>query len=89
MCGSMVDIQFPTAENRRGKEKKKKERKKRTNYGTQIQWPAIFHRAAIIMTLISQHDLHSVKHVKYLGQRSLSSKIVVRIYRQTHTLDWL
>jgi len=26
MCGSMVDIQSPTAENRREKEKKKKER---------------------------------------------------------------
>jgi len=30
MCGSMVDIQSPTAEIRRGKKEKKKERKKET-----------------------------------------------------------
>jgi len=28
MCGSMVDIQFPTAENRRGKKEKNKKKKK-------------------------------------------------------------
>ena len=28
MCGSMVDIQYVTAENRRGKKRKKEERKK-------------------------------------------------------------
>jgi len=30
MCGSMVDIQYPTAEIRRGKKKKKKKKKKET-----------------------------------------------------------
>jgi len=29
MCGSVVDIQSPTAEIRRGKKKRKKERKKK------------------------------------------------------------
>jgi len=33
MCGSMVDIQFPTAENRRGKKKKEEETTGRTYNG--------------------------------------------------------
>jgi len=37
MCGSMVDIQSPTAETRRGKEKKEKERRNhRAKYNTSI-----------------------------------------------------
>jgi len=43
MCGSMVDIQSPTAENRRGK-KKKINRNRRAK----IQWCALFHRETII-----------------------------------------
>jgi len=41
----MVDIQSATAENRRGK--KKIEADTRNNHRTKIQWPALFHRAAI------------------------------------------
>jgi len=37
MCGSMVDIQLPTAEIRRGKKKKKKKKKKeRRNHRMKI-----------------------------------------------------
>jgi len=34
MCGNMVDIQFPTADNMGGKEKKKEQ--ERRNYRTKI-----------------------------------------------------
>ena len=44
MCGSMVDIQSPTAEIRRGKiERKKKDRNNRAK----ILWSALLHRATI------------------------------------------
>jgi len=43
MCGSTVDIQFTTDENRRGKE----EEEERRNHRTKISWPALLHRAAI------------------------------------------
>jgi len=39
-------------------------------------------------TLIFELDLDSVKlnhHAKYLGQRSFSSKVIVRTYRHTYT----
>jgi len=36
MFGSIVDIQSPTAENRRGKMKKKKEEKEETMHRTKI-----------------------------------------------------
>ena len=44
MCGSMVDIQSPTAEIRRGKKKKKK---KERNYRMKIYMVSLLHRAAI------------------------------------------
>jgi len=43
--GSMVDIQSATAEIRRGKKEDRK--KERRNHRTEIQWPALLHRAAI------------------------------------------
>jgi len=45
MCGSMVDIQSPTAEIRRGK--KEERRKKEETTGWKYIWPALLHRAAI------------------------------------------
>ena len=45
MCRSMVDIQSPTAEIRRGKKRKKKIER---NYRMKILWSALFHRATII-----------------------------------------
>jgi len=45
MCGSMVDIQSPTDEIRRGKKRKKIEKNHREKYN---EWPALFHRAAIM-----------------------------------------
>jgi len=44
MCRSMVDIQSPTAEIRRGK--KKKERR-RTNHSMKIYMVSLLHRATI------------------------------------------
>ena len=38
MCGSMVDIQSPTAEIRRGKKKKKKEEKRRKIETTRVKY---------------------------------------------------
>ena len=38
------------------------------------------------MTLTLEHDLDNVKmnqHAKYLGQRLLSSKVIVRIHKHT------
>jgi len=48
MCGSMVDIQSPTAEIRRGKKKKKKDRNHRAK---------ILHRATIIIQLFRLNDI--------------------------------
>jgi len=45
MCGSMVNIQSPTAEIRRGK--KKERRKKEENTGWKYIWTALLHRATI------------------------------------------
>jgi len=53
MCRSMVDIQFPTAENRRGRKVEKEERR---NHMTKILWLALFYRAAI-MTVKQQMRL--------------------------------
>jgi len=39
MCGSMVDIQFPMAENRRGKKKKEEERKKKPQHKNTMACP--------------------------------------------------
>jgi len=48
MCGSVVDIQYPTAEIRRGKkEKKKEEEEEEETKGWKYRWPALLHRAAI------------------------------------------
>ena len=48
MCTSMVDIQSPTAEIRRGKKRKKKKKKKiERNYRMKILWSALLHRATI------------------------------------------
>jgi len=44
MCGSMVDIQSPTAEIRRGQKRKKEEEKNRAK----MSWPVVLHRAAIM-----------------------------------------
>ena len=45
MCRSMVDIQSPTAEIRRGKKEDK--RKEERNYRMKILWSALLHRATI------------------------------------------
>ena len=42
MCGSMVDIHFPTAENSQGKKKEEEERN-----SMKILWSALLHRATI------------------------------------------
>ena len=47
MYGSMVDIQSPTAENSRGKKKKKEE----SNHSCKIECPHLLHRAAITSAL--------------------------------------
>ena len=48
MCGSTVDIQSPTADTRQGK---KIEEEEDRNHWAKIQWPALFHRAAIISAI--------------------------------------
>jgi len=53
MCGSMVDIQSATAENRWGK---KKEREK---HSSKIQCPHLLRRAAIVITIIN-HAHHQM-----------------------------
>jgi len=47
MCQSMVNIQSPTAEIRRGKKRKKERR--RTNHSMKIYMVSLFHRATIII----------------------------------------
>jgi len=52
MCRSMVDIQSPTAEIRRGKKRRKKKKKKiESNYRMKILWSALLHRATITSKL--------------------------------------
>ena len=60
MCGSMVDIQSPAAEIRRGKKKedRKKERRKKLQ-GKNIMAP-LLHRAAIIKTVSGKVVEHSI-----------------------------
>ena len=50
MCRSMVDIQSPTAEIRRGKKKIEEEEEEERNYRMKILWSALLHRATIIKT---------------------------------------
>jgi len=52
----MVDIQSVAAEIRRGKKRKKIEER---NHRAKIKWPALLHRAAIIMVGIIQNYAHS------------------------------
>ena len=62
MCRSMVDIQSPTAEIRRGKKKIEDRRKKLQ--GRNIMAP-LLHRAAIMSSIInvSQYTLCSIMHI--------------------------
>ena len=48
MCESMVDIQSPTAEIRRGKKEERKKKKDRSNHRMKILRSALLHRATII-----------------------------------------
>jgi len=56
MCGSIADFQSATAEIRRGK--KKIDRKKKKPQGKNII-PALFHRAAINMARVFEHEIHT------------------------------
>jgi len=47
----MVDIQSPTAEIRRGKKERRRRKKEDRNHRAKIEWPALFHRAAINIPL--------------------------------------
>ena len=53
MRGSMVDIQSPTAEIRRGKKKKKEENR---NHRAKISYPHLLHRAAITTSIIFSEE---------------------------------
>jgi len=48
MCQSMVNIQSPTAEIRRGKKKEEEEEEEERN-SMKILWSALLHRATIII----------------------------------------
>jgi len=52
MCGSMVDIQSPAAEIRRGNKKDRKKERKIVTTGQKYNGP-LFHRAAIIRNAIA------------------------------------
>jgi len=54
MCGSMVDIQSPTAE---------KKRRKIEITGQKYNWSALLHRATIIITMIQRHRVKWHGHV--------------------------
>ena len=54
MCQSMVNIQSPTAEIRRGKKRQKKKEEER-NYRMKILWSALLHRATITRPLRRDH----------------------------------
>jgi len=58
----MVDIQFATTEMRRGIKKRKKEEEER-NHRAKIQWPALFHRAAMKTFLKLHTQLSFVKEI--------------------------
>jgi len=51
MCRSMVDIQSPTAEIRRGKKEEERRQKEERNYRMKILWSAQLHRATINILL--------------------------------------
>jgi len=53
MCGSMVDVQSPTAEIRRGKKERRKKKKDR-NHQAKIQWSALLvHGQVTIIFVVS------------------------------------
>ena len=58
MCQSMVNIQSPTAEIRRGKKKIERKKKER-NYRMKILWSALLHRATIIMATCMHTHTHT------------------------------
>ena len=69
MCQSMVNIQSPTAEIRRGK-KKKKEGKRRTNHSMKIYMVSLFHRATINNTGTKWHNTPKSKENLNVNQQS-------------------
>jgi len=70
MCGSMVDIQSPTAEIRRGKKK----RRKIETTGQKYNGSALLHRATITKTEYAERytDLGSQVIHKPQGRKSIS-----------------
>jgi len=76
MCQSMVDIQSPTAEIRRGKKKKEEEERNRMK---KYIWSALLHRATIkkkqdknIMSASATQGSHNNTRTKQEGQHSLT-----------------
>jgi len=77
MCGSMADIQSPTAEIRRGKKKRKKEQTTDWKY----IWSALLHRATIksrhlgTIPQLCRAISSQLRHVLTIGKNLLSSNI--------------
>ena len=69
MCRSMVNIQSPTAEIRRGKKKERRRKKIERNYGMKILWSALLYRATIKkknkleMWANAQRDSRPAEHI--------------------------
>jgi len=72
MCRSMVDIQSPTAEIRRGKQKKKKEEER--NYRMKIYMVSLLHRATI-----TRAGIRSKTKIRIFG-RGKYSYILITAY---------
>jgi len=73
MCRSMVDIQSPTAEIRRGK--KEEEEEEERNYRIKILWSALLHRATI----------NSTKIMRY-GDNVVCSQVLSHRYKTLQTV---
>ena len=89
MCRSMVDIQSPTAEIRRGKKRKKKIER---NYRMKILWSALLHRATIKISVVKVRItkfivvITAMSHLRFC-RATLTRDFDARLWRATLTRD--
>ena len=86
MCGSMVDMQSPTAEIRRGKKKEEEE-----TTGWKYIWPALLHRAAVIRCRYEHtcnRSYHLPENLKKVRLRSRGTEMLLRNLQKFRGMSW-
>jgi len=78
MCGSMVDIQSATAENKRGEKEEE-----RRNHRTKIEWPALFGGHKNRRQRLLLHNVHGLNMHDHISTKLANFPRVcanIRIY---------